>query len=57
MTVIFMDFKQNLCDHMPEKSDPHCSPWKEEFTGLLHITEFTDVPAGCKGSVSEILIF
>ena len=22
MTVIFMDFLQNLCDHMPEKSDP-----------------------------------
>ena len=22
MTVIFMDFPQNLCDHMPEKSDP-----------------------------------
>ena len=21
MTVIFMDFPQNLCDHMPEKSD------------------------------------
>ena len=22
MTVIFMDFPQNLSDHMPEKSDP-----------------------------------
>ena len=22
MTVIFMDFPQNLCDHMPEKRDP-----------------------------------
>ena len=22
MSVIFMDFPQNLCDHMPEKSDP-----------------------------------
>ena len=22
MTVIFMDFRQNLCDHMPEKRDP-----------------------------------
>ena len=22
MTVIFMDFSQNLSDHMPEKSDP-----------------------------------
>ena len=56
MTVIFMDFKQNFCDHMPEKSDPHCPQWKEEFTDLLHIAEFTDVPAGYKGSVSEILI-
>ena len=22
MTLIFMDFPQILCDHMPEKSDP-----------------------------------
>ena len=22
MIVIFLDFPQNLCDHMPQKSDP-----------------------------------
>ena len=29
MTVIFMDFPQNLSDHMPEKSDPIGHNWKQ----------------------------
>ena len=36
MTVIFMDFPQNLSDHMPEKSDPIAHNGKQN--GLVYRT-------------------